>query len=216
MPCNVTPMHCITQAPLPWPSVGFVQWEALVGEPRAGGEREDGAFTASLPVFCLSTVLHGCASCQTAPLHLPGPAQVLVKAFSPLTPQCAFVFSLLLSPGYSTGSFMVPRTLSISLVNSLFNSLQLKTFKWHALLLWTSSIPFPKYATKSPSFPPIQTFPSSHPILQEVFPTISTAGNAVVPTARLTSEQKPPALLSLWFYDWLPHHFAHLGQGLSS
>ena len=92
---------------------------------------------------------------------------------------------------------MVPRTLSISLVNSLFNSLQLKTFKRHALLLWASSIPFPKYATESPSFPPIQTFPSSHPILQEVFPTISAAGNAVVPTARLTSEQKPPALLSL-------------------
>lgn len=128
MPCDVTPMHCIAQAPLPWPSVGFVQWEALVGDPKAGGEREDGALTTSLPVFCL-IVLHGCTSCQTAPLHLPSPAQVLVKAFSPLTAQCAFVFSLLLSPGYSTGSFMVPRTLSISLVNSLFNSLQLKTFK---------------------------------------------------------------------------------------
>ena len=39
MPCNVTPMHCITQALLPWPSVGFVQWEVLVGEPKQEREK---------------------------------------------------------------------------------------------------------------------------------------------------------------------------------
>lgn len=49
MRCDVTPMNCIAQAPLLWPSVGFVQWEALVGDPKAGGEREDGAFTYLAP-----------------------------------------------------------------------------------------------------------------------------------------------------------------------
>lgn len=127
MTCDMTSVNCITKTPLPWPSVWFVQWEALVGDPKAGGEREDGAFNTLLP-YCL-LVLLGCTSRQAALLHFSSPAPVLVRAFSPLTSQCALASSLLLSPGCCTCSFMVPRTLSISLVNSLFNSLQLNTFK---------------------------------------------------------------------------------------
>lgn len=68
MTCDMTSVNCITKTPLPWPSVWFVQWEALVGDPKAGGEREDGAFNTLLP-YCL-LVLLGCASRQAAPLAL--------------------------------------------------------------------------------------------------------------------------------------------------
>ena len=35
MTCDMTSVNCITKTPLPWPSVWFVQWEALVGDPKA-------------------------------------------------------------------------------------------------------------------------------------------------------------------------------------
>lgn len=88
-----------------------------------------------------------------------------------------------------------------------------------------SLIPFPKPAVESPPllqsrasqasipFPPhLPTIP----VPQEVFPTIPTHNNAIVPTVRLTAGQKAPALLSLWFYDWPACQPAHLGRVVSS
>ena len=112
MTCDMTPVNCITKTPSPWPSVWFVQWEALVGDLKAGGEREDGAFTTLLP-FCL-LVLHSCTSCQTAPLPPLQPCPSSGKSIlSPNLTVC-LASSLLLSPGYFTCSFMVPRNHAIS------------------------------------------------------------------------------------------------------
>lgn len=79
----------ITQTPLHVPTDWVDQWDAWVGDWKAG-EREVGAFITLLPL-CL-VILSSCGPCQTDPLHHFSSAQALVTAFSPLAPTACRCF----------------------------------------------------------------------------------------------------------------------------